>query len=183
MAVSHELTDASEAVLAVALLRRRRDAHAELYRRHAAAVYALARRLHGDPYEAELLMRDVFIAMWRRVDDFRPGVEPARAFLIALTYQLAAERPGKEGSIQRQTLESAPQGASAILAANPRMVGRTSVPLKERVALLPSEEREPIELACFAGCTYSDVAMFLGETEANVKSRIRSGLRRVSSAE
>ncbi len=111
-------------------------------------------------------MGDVFIAMWTRVDDFKPEEGPLRAFLLALTYQLAAEDPGKDGSIRCHTLE-----------------GGAGLHFKETLGVLPADEREPIELACFAGSTYGDVAMLLGQTEAKVKRRIRTGLKRMSSAE
>jgi len=53
--------------------------------------------------------------------------------------------------------------------------------VKEVVAGLPPDERRAIELAYFGGHTYRQVAIMLEAPEGTVKSRIRSGLRRLRS--
>ena len=53
MALSDDLTQCSDAVLVVSISRYRQDALAEAYRRHAGAVFALARRLLNDATLAE----------------------------------------------------------------------------------------------------------------------------------
>jgi len=47
------------------------------------------------------------------------------------------------------------------------------------ISSLPEEERAPIELAYFGGHTYREVAVLLSQPEGTVKSRIRSGLRKM----
>jgi len=51
--------------------------------------------------------------------------------------------------------------------------------VKGALAALPPEERRAIELAYFGGHTYREVATMLAAPEGTVKSRIRSGLRRM----
>jgi RNA polymerase sigma-70 factor (ECF subfamily) len=46
---------------------------------------------------------------------------------------------------------------------------------------LPDEERQVIELAYFKGHTYVEVAEILHQPEGTVKSRIRTGMRRMRS--
>ena len=47
---------------------------------------------------------------------------------------------------------------------------------------LPENERRAIELAYFGGYTYRQVARMLGESDATVTRRMRSGLRRLRDA-
>lgn len=51
--------------------------------------------------------------------------------------------------------------------------------IKEALSDLGEGERKPIELAYFGGHSYREVADMLGEPEGTIKSRIRSGLKRL----
>lgn len=65
------------------------EAFADLYDRHAGRVYALARHLCATQDHAELLTRDVFLAVWQRPERAdRPGASVD--WLLVLTRALAA---------------------------------------------------------------------------------------------
>ena len=51
--------------------------------------------------------------------------------------------------------------------------------VNEVMAELPAGEREAIRLAYFDGYTYREVAKILDKPEGTIKSRIRSGLKRM----
>ena len=54
--------------------------------------------------------------------------------------------------------------------------------VKAALSTLPVEERRAIELAYFGGHSYREVADLLDAPEGTVKSRIRTGLRRLRAA-
>src|SRR5436190_135366 len=51
--------------------------------------------------------------------------------------------------------------------------------VREAMEALSVEERRAIELAYFGGHSYRDVALILDQPEGTIKSRIRTGLRRL----
>ena len=55
----------------------------------------------------------------------------------------------------------------------------TAERVRTAMGRLPEPERRAIQLAYFGGHTYRDVAEMLNEPEGTVKSRIRSGLKRL----
>jgi RNA polymerase sigma-70 factor (ECF subfamily) len=178
--MSGPLQDASDPALVVAIGRWREDALAEAYRRHAGAVYGLARRVLGDPAIAEEVVQEVFLRLWNMPDKFDPGRGSLRSFLLAQAHGRAVDmlrsdtsRRQREERDARQTAEGGYDIEHEVW--DLALAGQ----VKEVMAALPEEERRAIELAYFGGRTYREVAMALGAPEGTVKSRIRTGLRRM----
>jgi len=178
--VVQPLQDVSDAVLVMAIGRWREDALAEAYRRHAGASFALARRLLGDREMAEEIVQEVFLRLWNRPDRFDPERGSLRSYLLAQTHGRSVDllrsetsRRKREERDARQTAESPPDIEREVvdMTVAERMQGI--------VAALPDDERRAIELAYFGGHTYRQVAVMLDAPEGTVKSRIRSGLRRM----
>jgi RNA polymerase sigma-70 factor (ECF subfamily) len=175
-----DLGEASDAALVVAIGRWREDALAEVYRRHAGAAYALARRLLNDNQLAEEILQEVFLRLWNNPERFDSERGSLRAYLLAQTHGRAVDLLRSETARRRREereAREAPQFGDDI---ERQVIDlTTSEKVKEIVAGLPNDEREAIELAYFGGHTYRQVAVMLEAPEGTVKSRIRSGLRRL----
>lgn len=164
----------------MAIGRWRQDALAEAYRRHAGAVFALARRVLNDTTGAEEVVQEVFIRLWNSPDKFDPERGTLRSYLLAQAHGRSVDLLRSDTSRKRREEREARQTAESGYDLE-HEVWDLAVADRVKTALvsLPVDERRAIELAYFGGHTYREVAQLLGSPEGTVKSRIRSGLRRL----
>jgi RNA polymerase sigma-70 factor, ECF subfamily len=178
-----DLADASDAALVVAVGRWRQDALAEAYRRHAGAVFALACRVLVDRQLAEEVVQEVFLRLWDHPDRFDPGRGSLRSYLLAQCHGRAVDLVRSEESRRAREARDHRERAEAGYDLEHEVWDLTIAEhVREAMAALPEDERRAIELAYFGGRSYREVAAILGHPEGTVKSRIRSGLRRLRAA-
>ena len=169
-----------QAAGALSPLHRRNDALAEIYRRHAGAVYSLARRMLSEASDAEEVVQEVFLRLWNTPEKFDPERGSLRSYLLAQTHGRAVDLLRSETARRRREEREAREAPTFGDDIERQVIDLTvSEKVKEVVAGLPSDERQAIELAYFGGHTYRQVAVMLETPEGTVKSRIRSGLRRL----
>ncbi len=175
-----QLEQASDATLVVSIGRYHEDALAEVYRRHAGAVFALSRRLLSDRTLAEEIVQEVFLRLWNDPDRFDPQRGSLRSYLLAQCHGRSVDLIRSESSRRRREEKELTLAAEAGYDLE-REVWDMAVGDRVKNALrdLPDGEREAILLAYFGGHTYREVADLLDTPEGTVKSRIRSGLKRM----
>lgn len=175
-----DLTQAGDANLVVAIGRFREDALAEAYRRHGGAVYGLARRVVRDTGMAEEIVQEIFVRLWSDPDRFDPGRGSLRSWLLSQAHGRSIDRLRSEGARRQREERDAQRTASAGYDLEREAL---DLVVAERVSevmqALPAAEREALELAYFDGYTYREVAALLDTPEGTIKSRIRSGLKRL----
>lgn len=178
--MSDDLTLASDAALVVAIGRWREDALAEAYRRHGGAVFALASRVLANRSMAEEITQEVFLRLWDHADRFDPERGTLRSYLLAVTHGRAVDQlrsdSARRAREERDHRMQAESGYDLEHEVADLVVGEQ---VREALDGLPEGERQAIELAYFGGYTYREVASMLGEPEGTVKTRIRTGLRRL----
>ena len=180
--MAKDLQDQSDASLVLGIARYKQDALAEVYRRHAGSVYALARRVTGDAHLAEEVVQEVLMKLWSHPDRFDQDRGTLRAFLLTQAHSRSVDIVRSDGSRRRREDKDNARTAEAGYDLE-REVWDLAMAEQVQGALhaLPVDERKAIELAYYGGHSYRDVALMLDQPEGTVKSRIRSGLRRLRS--
>ncbi len=179
-AMKVNLQEASDAQLIVHIGRYEQAALAEAYRRHGGSVSALAQRLIRRPDLAEEVVQEIFVRLWNTPERFDPDRGSLRAFLLSQTHGRSIDlirseeaRKRREQRDHQRTVDAGYDLEHEVM--DLAVAGRVKEALKD----LPEGERSAIVMAYFGGYTYREAAEILGDPEGTVKSRIRSGLKKL----
>lgn len=175
-----EIEGSSDDCLVTLVARYDEAALAEIYRRHGAAVYGLARRILRGSEEADDIAQEVFLRLWNQPQRFDSERGSLRTYLLTQTHARAVELIRSQTSRRRREVadyeRAAPVGYDLEREIWDHAVAEA---IHRGLGALPTDERRAIELAYFGGCSYTEVAAQLQQPEGTVKSRIRNGMRRI----
>jgi len=170
----------SDAALVVAIGRFDESALAELYDRHGGAIFALSRRLLNNRTLAEEVTQEIFLRLWNRPARFDPDRGTLRAFLLADTHGRSIDLLRSEAARRDRETKDGRLAPTPTFDLESEVLSNVQAEqVRNALADLTDVERRAIELAYFGGYTYREVAEQLGEPEGTVKSRIRTGMKRL----
>lgn len=150
-----------------------------IYRAHGGAVKGIARRVLNDDTLAEDVVQDVFVSFWKAPDRYDPGKGSLRTYLLTIAHRRAVDTVRSE--VARSAREERTAPPEPIIDLETEIWQRSqSEMVRGAVAALSEDERAAISLAYFGGLSYVEVARTLEQPEGTVKSRIRSGMRKLS---
>jgi RNA polymerase sigma-70 factor, ECF subfamily len=159
------------------------SALAVLYDRHAPLLLGIARRMLGDPNEAEDLVHDVMMAAWRDAERYQPGRASVRSWLCMRLRSRALDRLRSARVRRSESLDDHPRGADGFAAPPSSQDGSgDEARLHAVLADLAAPQREVLELAYFQGLSSSEIATHLGIPIGTVKSRTASAFGRLRQA-
>ncbi|HEY1680934.1 MAG TPA: sigma-70 family RNA polymerase sigma factor [Candidatus Tumulicola sp.] len=151
------------------------DAFESLYDRYHALVYGLALRVLADPSAAEDVTQNVFLKIWTAPDAFQSGNLEGWLARVARNRAIDVLRSKKLRS-ESELSESIPADSTLEQSAMERLDGERA---RAAMGRLPDEQRLLLELGFFGGMTHDAIARQTGLPLGTVKTRIRSGLRRL----
>lgn len=154
-------------------------AMAALFDHYGTMVYSVALRVLKDAGEAEDVMQEVFVQVWKNPAAFVSGKGSLGGWLVVVARNRSIDVIRRRRPTE--PVESFLLPASTNLA---REAERDSLLGKVRGVMgsLPEEQRRPLELAFFEGLTHSEIAEKTGDPLGTVKTRIRIALATIRKA-
>jgi RNA polymerase sigma-70 factor (ECF subfamily) len=154
-------------------------AYEELYRQHASRLYNLAYRMMGQAADAEDLLQEAFLQVFRRIDTFK-GDSALGTWLYRLTMNLCLDRlRSKAGKSDRQTTSVEDVRAWRLADRGPIDGSVKRIDLERAIALLPDACRAAFLLHDVEGFEHGEVGRMLGISDGTSKSQVHKARLRI----
>ncbi|MBI1763675.1 MAG: sigma-70 family RNA polymerase sigma factor [Acidobacteria bacterium] len=171
------------------IARREQAALSAFYEQTHRQVFGLLLTLLPERATAETVLAEVYKQVWQQTGQAEPAPLSQRTcpltWLLLLARKLGLERlralPRPTAmptplSVNPPANPSAESGQTAACSEN-SVVAERRQRVRQALLHLPVEQRRALELACFAGLTYTEIASQLGRAPAEIKSQLAAGMR------
>lgn len=159
------------------------DALALLFDRYHRLVFSIAVRIVRDNGEAEEVVQNVFLDIFRSVGQFNPSKGSAKVWILQYAYHRALNHRRHLNSRKFYSQESIDEKEPDGLDINCWYASYTKNELrclvKRALEMLGPREKQVIELAAYEGLSMREIADATGETLVNVRHHYYRGLRKL----
>jgi RNA polymerase sigma-70 factor, ECF subfamily len=173
---------ASDEALMAMLRGGSQEAVGHLFRRYARNIHSVGKRILRDAAEAEDLVQEVFLYVFRRSNLYDPSKGSARSWLVQIAYTQAFIRKrklktlGLYASCQREN-QSSQSGAFDCGHTMEALLGRNR--WKSILEDLTADQKQVLRLHFFEGHTFAEIAEKLGQSYANIRNHHYRGLEKL----
>jgi RNA polymerase sigma-70 factor (ECF subfamily) len=158
-----------------------RDAFGQLYDRFSTLVFTIAMRMLKARSDAEDLLQEVFVQVWRQAQSYKAERGSPEAWIVNIARSRAIDKIRSIRRMEKSFVltddparaESSDNVESSVAESEARMA------MSSALANLPETQRRVLELAYFDGLTQTEIANRLAEPLGTVKTRMRSGIQRL----
>jgi RNA polymerase sigma-70 factor (ECF subfamily) len=175
----------SEAELIGAVAAGSSSAMTRIYEEYSSMLLGIATRILRNRSEAEEVLQEVFVQVWRQARRYDPERSSLSTWLVLLTRSRAIDRLRSRRVQQRTVAEVREEGVVRHESQN----GPGNVLMRERrrrltaeMGRLPTEQREVLELAFFSGLTQREIAARTDTPLGTVKTRALLAMRKLRAA-
>jgi RNA polymerase sigma-70 factor, ECF subfamily len=155
------------------------EAMSALFDRYGTMVYSVALRVLKDAGEAEDVMQEIFVQVWKNPGAFVSGKGSLGGWLVVVARNRSIDMIRRRRPTEQVELFALPSSTNLA-----REAERNSLLGKIRGVMvsLPEEQRKSVELAFFEGLSHSEIAEKTGDPLGTVKTRIRLALTTIRKA-
>ena len=175
-----EVSQVSDVALLQAIARGDEASLARLYDQYRVILFGLLVRILNSREEAEDVLQEVFLQVWRRAGDYDEQRGKPFTWLVTLMRSRAIDRLRVLSARQRlatSVAQDQPAEASDALKETVRSEQKDIV--RQALAELPEEQRRTLLLAYFEGLTQTEIAAKLNAPLGTVKTRMRSAMTKL----
>jgi RNA polymerase sigma-70 factor (ECF subfamily) len=159
-------------------------AASELVRRHLPRMVGLARRMLGDPAEAEDVAQEVFLRVWKHAAAWKPGQAKFETWMHRVGMNLCLDRLRRSGRHGGEVSPETPDVRASATKALDERQRRERV--RDALQKLPERQRAALVLCYYQERTNIEAAEILGvsvDALESLLSRARRTLKSALSAE
>ena len=154
---------------------------ADVYRLTSAKLFGVCLRICNERSEAEEVLQETYITVWRRAGTYDPGKAAAISWLVAVARNKALDRL-RTGKVRR--MGTALEHAADVVDQTPSAFaevesGQQRAALMACLEELDAEQQASIRAAFLDGLTYEELATRRDVPLGTMKSWIRRGLKRL----
>ncbi|HEX7296087.1 MAG TPA: sigma-70 family RNA polymerase sigma factor, partial [Pyrinomonadaceae bacterium] len=143
-------------------------------------LFGLLVRILNSREEAEDVLQEVFLQVWRRAKDFDETRGKPFTWLVTLARSRAIDRLRSLGARDRVAQASVREASEEVSdAAVDAFRSEQRALVTSALSQLPEEQKGPLVLAYFDGLTQSEIAAKLGAPLGTVKTRMRAGMMKL----
>lgn len=154
------------------------------YRTHHRSVYAAALRVLGDATQAQDVVQDVFMKLWRRPERFDAGRGDLGPYLRLMARSRAVDLWRERDAAHRagdrlKAVSGRDEAPDELRPAEAAQHAEQRAEVGAALGTLPDPQREAVVLSYWAGMTAGEIAERDGVPLGTAKSRIRLGLAKL----
>lgn len=158
------------------------EALRRLYNHHSRRAMGIAMRVLRNQTEAEDVVQETFLEIWRRAGQFDIDRGGAAAWVVTIARSRAIDRLRSTGTTTR-AIEIASGTLMPVAELLPSELAERrhdEVRVAQALGALPAEQRHAIELAYFEGLSQSEIASRTGSPLGTVKMRVKLALGKLA---
>lgn len=168
-----------------AIVERDDGAISELFDRYSGMLTALSRRILNDPADAEEILQETFLQVWKQAARYDPRRSSVSTWLVLIARSRSIDRL-RSRQVKLRTATAARQ-ENPDLHTSSKGVGNVLMQERRRrltaeMAKLPEEQRQVLELAFYGGMTQSEIAEQTRIPLGTVKTRTLLAMKKLRKA-